>query len=100
MLLQTRNIRSGARFCRSFAVGALCLALVSAAELFGANYFVATNGSDLNPGTSIAQPFLTIQKAANVASPGDTVNIRGGTYRETVTLTRSGLTNAPIVFQS
>src|SRR5258706_2067191 len=62
------------------------------------NYFVAVNGSNANPGT-LAQPFATIQQAANVAQAGDTVYIRGGTYRETVTPAHSGTAAAPIIFE-
>jgi Right handed beta helix region len=64
------------------------------------DYFVATNGLDSNPGTDLGHPFLTLAKAASMAGAGDTVNIRGGTYRETVTLVRSGTTSSPIIFQS
>src|SRR6185312_17052188 len=46
-----------------------------------------------------AQPFQTIQHAANLAQPGDTVFIRGGTYRETVVPAHSGMAGAPIVFE-
>jgi hypothetical protein len=42
-------------------------------------YYVATNGSDSNPGT-LAQPWLTIQHAANAAVAGDTVTVEPGTY--------------------
>ncbi len=63
-------------------------------------YFVATNGLDSNPGTSIASPFLTISKAAGVVNAGDVVNIRGGSYREMVTFSRSGTLAAPITFQN
>lgn len=50
-----------------------------------ASYFVdGTNGNDNNNG-SLAAPFKTIQKAATVATSGDTVEIRTGIYRETVT---------------
>jgi hypothetical protein len=52
---------------------------------------------DINPGTK-AQPFRTIQKAADVMGPGDTCIIRGGTYRETVRPPRSGQPNNPIRF--
>lgn len=61
-------------------------------------YYVATTGSDSNPGT-LAQPFLTIQKAANTVAAGDTVDIFGGMYRETVTMQQSGTSDARITFQ-
>jgi autotransporter-associated beta strand protein len=65
------------------------LPLVSSAS----TYYVATNGADTNSGT-LGQPFLTIQKAANVMAAGDTVFIRGGTYRESVTPVNSGTSSA------
>jgi len=37
-------------------------------------------------------PFKTIAKALSVAEPGETVLVRGGTYRELVTPTRDGVT--------
>ena len=43
------------------------------------NYYVATTGSDSNPGTQSA-PFLTFQRAANVATAGTTVHVAPGTY--------------------
>jgi hypothetical protein len=59
----------------------------------GANYYVATNGVNTNPGTS-ASPFRTIQKCASTAGSGDFCNIGAGTYRETVT-PNSGVTFRP-----
>jgi Pel9A-like, right handed beta helix region/FlgD Ig-like domain len=47
--------------------------------LFSSQIFVATDGDDSNPGT-IDEPFESIQKAQSLASPGDTVYIRGGLY--------------------
>ena len=44
-----------------------------------ATYYVATNGSDSNPGT-INSPFGTWQKGFTMAQPGDIVYIRGGNY--------------------
>ena len=61
-------------------------------------YYVATSGSDTNTG-SLDHPFRTIQRAANLVEPGDTVLIRGGTYRETVKPASSGTRAAPIVFK-
>ncbi|MFI5835790.1 carbohydrate binding domain-containing protein [Micromonospora sp. NPDC051300] len=54
-------------------------------------YYVATNGSNDNPG-SFSQPFATINKCYEFVQPGDTCYVRGGTYYalgETY-LTRSG----------
>jgi uncharacterized repeat protein (TIGR02059 family) len=48
-------------------------------SLQAATYYVATNGSDSNPGT-LAQPWLTIQKGFSSIAPGDILYIRGGTY--------------------
>ena len=53
-------------------------------------YYVAKNGSDKNPGTE-EKPFLTINKAAQLADAGDTVIIGEGVYREYVNPARGGL---------
>lgn len=47
------------------------------------NYHIAKTGSDLNEGT-VEKPFLTIQKAAELACPGDTITVHEGEYREWV----------------
>ncbi len=78
------------------ALGIVALASTSASA---DEYFVATNGSDNNPGTSAA-PFATISKAAALAKAGDFVTIYGGTYRETVAPANSGTLSAPITFRS
>lgn len=59
--------------------------------LLSATYYVSPAGSDAGPG-NLAQPFKTIQDAANVANWGDTVDIEAGTYRETVHPAHSGVT--------
>ena len=48
-----------------------------------ATYFVATNGSDANPGTQAA-PLKTIAAAVREADSGDTIVLRGGYYHESV----------------
>jgi hypothetical protein len=67
------------------------------------NYYVATNGSDSNLGTS-ASPFKTIQKAANVVNAGDVVIVRDGTYTTTASnlcdLSRSGVAGSYITFRA
>ncbi|MCA9734848.1 DUF4990 domain-containing protein [candidate division KSB1 bacterium] len=42
--------------------------------------FVAPNGNDINSGT-MQHPLASLQKAQELASPGDTVYVRGGTYQ-------------------
>lgn len=72
---------------------------LEARTLLSTTWFVATNGSDQNPGT-YTQPFRTIQHAADAASAGDIVDIRGGTYHETVVPHHSGTSSAMITFQA
>src|SRR5437764_559929 len=48
-------------------------------SLAAATWYVAPTGSDSNPGTQ-ASPFQSITKAQSVATSGDTVTLRGGTY--------------------
>ena len=63
-----------------------------------AAYYVATNGSDSNAGTSTNAPFLTLGKAVGLANPGNLIYIRGGTYRSSskISLSRSGTPPQPI----
>ena len=56
---------------------ALCQTGIS--PVFGATYYVATNGVDTNPGTSNS-PFATIMRAQTASRSNDTVYLRGGTY--------------------
>lgn len=65
--------------------------------LLSRTWIVAPTGKNSNPGT-LSQPLQTIQQAANLARPGDTVLIRAGVYRETVTPPQSGTAAAPITF--
>ena len=60
-------------------------------------YFVSPNGSDNNPG-SIARPFKTIQKCAELVRPGETCWLRKGVYRETVRPKFSGTSSKLITF--
>ncbi len=64
----------------------------------GQTYYVSPQGSDQNPGTTADLPFRTVQRAALVLQPGDVCLIRGGVYRETVTLSQSGEPGRPITF--
>ncbi|MHC1728937.1 MAG: right-handed parallel beta-helix repeat-containing protein [Syntrophobacteraceae bacterium] len=66
-----------------------CFLAIPGQSVAATAFYVATNGNDANPG-AISKPWRTIQKAANTATPGSTVYIRGGTYRERVTINVSG----------
>jgi hypothetical protein len=48
----------------------------------GNEWFVNKLGSDSNGGTGPGDAFLTIKKAASIASPGDTIKIYAGLYVE------------------
>jgi hypothetical protein len=69
-------------------------------EVPPATLYVATNGNDDNTGRTTHDPLRTIQRAANIAQPGDTIYIRAGTYPIQVQFTRSGTTNQPITWTS
>ena len=83
-------------------VGAGLAAVPTAAVADGSTLYVnnkATAGcSDTAAGAgSQATPYCTVQAAADVAQPGDTVQVAPGSYAP-VTLTRSGGQGAPITF--
>ena len=63
-------------------------------------YHVATTGNDSADG-SAAQPLRTIQAAANLAMPGDTITVHEGTYRERIDPPRGGESDAKrIIYQA
>jgi hypothetical protein len=57
-----------------------CLFALPASCTGTKNYYVATTGSDANPGTEDA-PFLTITRADTRANAGDTIHVAPGTYK-------------------
>ena len=64
------------------------------------NYYVSISGDDSNPGT-LDLPFRTIQHATSIVEAGDTVHIRGGTYREKISIENlHGTTDHPITFKN
>jgi hypothetical protein len=77
---------------------AVAVAIVPASVSLGRDYFVAPDGKDMNSGDKHA-PFRTLGAAASVVKPGETCFVRGGVYRETVAVTRSGAKGKPIRFE-
>ena len=71
--------------------------------LAAATYYVAPYGSDSRKGTA-SDPFRTIQKAADIVTPGDTVILRDGAYTggedAVAEIRRSGARNRWITFKA
>lgn len=79
-----------------------CLLLASVLPLSAATYEVAERNpraSDANDG-SPERPWKSIARAADRVTPGDTVIIRDGIYRERIVAKVSGTAESPIIFES
>jgi hypothetical protein len=63
--------------------------------------YVATNGNDGNAGTQAA-PLRTIQRAVDLARPGHTIFIRGGTYAPStnIQILSNGTASQPITMRN
>ena len=80
------------------ACAAVLLAPLAAAH--AAEFHVATSGNDANPGTQAA-PLRTIQRAADLAQPGDVITVHEGVYRERINPPRGGESDTErIVYQA
>lgn len=79
--------------------------LFAVGETLAGTYYVSPTGNDGNSGSSSA-PFKTIQKAADIVNPADTVIVRDGIYTDTnsdgriVTLSRGGKSGAWVTFKA
>ena len=84
-----------------------CLVALSAIALVGrearASVYVvdqaAPGAADTNAGTE-ESPFKTVQHAADLVKPGDTVYVMAGRYEERVKVQTSGEDGKPITFQA
>lgn len=90
--------------CRPLLIllASFSLSLFIAASAHAAEYYVAPNGSDSNPG-SLAAPWKTPRHAARYAlKPGDTVYFRGGDYviDKWMTFNKPGTSTAPITYKN
>src|SRR5436305_1183415 len=56
------------------------IAAFALCTLSAETHYVAMGGSDSNSGT-IRSPWLSLQRAADMSLPGDTIIVRDGTYR-------------------
>ncbi|MCC5644078.1 right-handed parallel beta-helix repeat-containing protein [Nostoc sp. CHAB 5824] len=69
-------------------------------------YYVSGTGNDKNSGRTTSSAFRTIQRAADLTDPGDTVLIMDGVYRNAyptgtvVNIKRSGRANAWITYKA
>ena len=80
----------------------LALAVVAALapRLSAVELHVAPHGEDTHPGT-VQTPLRTIQRAADLAQPGDTITVHQGVYRERVNPPRGGVSDEKrIVYQA
>jgi hypothetical protein len=81
----------------------LIILLFFSLSLRATTYYVATNGSDSNNGSSGSE-WLTLQHAADNISAGDIVIVRDGTYVSTadmmVVLYSGGNGESPVIFRS
>jgi len=77
-----------------FAFWPMTVGVLTAGE-----FYVAKDGEDTGTGSPDA-PFATIGKAVEVLEPGDTLFIKEGVYRESVTLKKSGKSDKPITIRS
>jgi len=82
--------------CLALGLVAASLSLAAPAEAAAAavNFYVSPTGSDANSGTSASSPFQTLARAQTAVRAVDqatsgaiTVNLAGGTYRQTAPLT-------------
>jgi hypothetical protein len=80
--------------------------LISQSQPTWTTYYVSASGNDNNSGLTTSSPFKTIQRAADLTNPGDTVSIMNGTYTNlpqagsVVSIKRSGTANAWITYKA
>jgi len=70
-------------------IQAFVLLLLIHVMVYGKEYHVSIKGNDGNNGTESA-PFKTINRASQIAYPGDIITVHAGTYREWINPPRGG----------
>ncbi len=66
-----------------------CVLLAPPPAVRATEFHVANHGNDANRGTKSA-PLRTIQRAADLAQPGDAITVHAGVYRERINPPRGG----------
>ena len=75
--------------------------LLSSLPSHAGQYFIdPVNGNDAFSGASEAQAWKTIAKANQTLDAGDTVLIKSGTYKATISPKNSGISSKPIVYMN
>lgn len=78
----------------------LILLVLTSIVLQAKEYHVSVNGNDKNDGSS-ANPFKTVNFAAQLAVSGDVITVHSGTYREWVNPARGGESDSKrIIYQA
>ncbi|MGC3972251.1 MAG: hypothetical protein QM775_34405 [Pirellulales bacterium] len=64
------------------------------------HYFVDANKGDDGAAGTVEAPWKSLERSVRELKPGETLVLRGGTYYEHVSLSRSGEPEKPIVIRS
>ena len=97
--MHSRRVAASAALIIS--AGSLVVLPAAAQAAASGNTLYVDNSTECSDSTtnSSVTPYCTIQAAASVVEPGQTVKIAPGGYTGQVTLTRSGTATEPIVFE-
>jgi len=87
------------QYPRSYALLLLLPLTLFSAAAAAADYYLATDGDDGDSGSE-AKPWRTLAMANRTLQPGDTLWLRGGSWRERIIPSRSGRSGAPISYRA
>jgi len=97
---RTRPVLLLSALCLVLAgIAAWAIATRSGGEAPATEHWVATDGDDRGAGTRDS-PWATLQHAADEATAGSTIYVRGGVYAQRLSVTATGAAGRPIVFRN